>query len=505
MKIKIKRLVEQHTKLKKLILGYDVMFPYCEVPNALNPKYLEFAPECDWNFDKSEEYFNKTYKKPWPVFNARLLVELDDESGYPGYFAIDKKSVYDIIKDRERGKGYEWYYLIEPFGHVDNFLGITPEYKEEFFHKFIPSHTIEEIKNHNGYLIINYAIDGGFGFRNLEQLHISLKELNIPFDKIIIIHNDIHLEHNMRWIFKDEIPKLINYCWSLNSKSKEYYNKIKTGDFNFWNQEDRKRDYDFMTKLEALNFNKKTYKFLNLNRRLRKHRLDLIHFLYEENILDDVLISYDSKLVTGDGYHHAIDKWGIDKWNNFYNFLEQTSPKIVDYDDLENVWGYGFESKEAYQKSLISILSETFFYEECGYLSEKIWKPIAHGHPFILVGPHNSLKFLREEFGFKTFHPIIDESYDEEENPQKRMQLIRDEIKRLNSYTLEELKNIISNLNDIIMYNKDLLSDYGSKKICLDHLHYLRISDKNQNVDEIHKNFILEYQQTYQNKKYNII
>ena len=55
-----------------------------------------------------------------------------------------------------------------------------------------------------------------------------------------------------------------------------------------------------------------------------------------------------------------------------------------------------------------------------------------------------NLKFLKEEFGFKTFHPIIDESYDEEENPQKRMQLIRDEIKRLNSYTLEELKNIIS-------------------------------------------------------------
>ena len=50
------------TKLDKLILGYDIIFPYCEVPNGLNPKYLKFAEYCNWNFDNSEDYFKNELK-----------------------------------------------------------------------------------------------------------------------------------------------------------------------------------------------------------------------------------------------------------------------------------------------------------------------------------------------------------------------------------------------------------------------------------------------------------
>ena len=183
---------------------------------------------------------------------------MDDESGYPGYFAIDKKSVYDIIKDRERGKEpYNWYYLIEPYGCIDNFFGLTPEYKNEWFHNHIPADTLNEIKNHNGYLVLNYSIDGGFNFANLKELKKSLDILNIPYEKIIIIHNDISLENNMSDIFEGKIPKLIHYCWSLNSKSKEYYNKMQNPRYNFWNQNDRKKDYSYMSILDIVNFEKK--------------------------------------------------------------------------------------------------------------------------------------------------------------------------------------------------------------------------------------------------------
>jgi len=27
---------------EKIVIGYDILFPYNEVPNCLNPKYLEF-------------------------------------------------------------------------------------------------------------------------------------------------------------------------------------------------------------------------------------------------------------------------------------------------------------------------------------------------------------------------------------------------------------------------------------------------------------------------------
>ena len=134
---------------------------------------------------------------------------------------------------------------------------------------------------------------------------------------------------------------------------------------------------------------------------------------------------------------------------------------------------------------MISILSETFFYEESGYLSEKIWKPIAHGHPFILIGPQNSLKFIKKEFGFKTFHPFINEAYDAIEDGNLRMEMIQKEIKRLNSYSLEELKKIVEQVIPIILHNKQKLLEYGKKSIPLDYVHYLRITGKTEEAEKI--------------------
>jgi hypothetical protein len=162
----------------------------------------------------------------------------------------------------------------------------------------------------------------------------------------------------------------------------------------------------------------------------------------------------------------------------------------VDYADIGNVWGYGFENKELYLNSLISIVSETLFYEESGYLSEKIWKPIVHGHPFILIGPANSLKFLKNEFGFKTFHPLIDERYDSEENPTKRLQMIFDEITRLNSYSIDELKQMVTKMLPSILHNKSLMYDIGSKKISLDHYHFLKLTNKDNLIPKLTKSIL---------------
>ena len=332
-------------KLKKLILGYDILFPYCEVPNCLDPKDLQFAKDCDYYYDNSQTYFKEKLNKEWYIHNGRFMVHLNDESGDPGYFAIDKKSTYDIIKDRERGKNYDWYYLIEAYGDFDNFLGLSKSNPQPFS-EFIPSHTLNELKNYNGKLIINFAIDGGLSTLKVDKLYECLLNLNIPKEKIIILHNDFNLEKLMKPIFGEYMPTLIHYCWSLNSKSEEYFKKTHQDEFHFWHTDDRKTNYSFLTNDECKDLSKKTHKFLNLNRRLRIHRIDLLYFLWKENMLDDVLISYDSKLFTHDGMNMMRNKLSIEEWNDFYHYIVHTSPRIVDYYDIESIWGYGFETKE---------------------------------------------------------------------------------------------------------------------------------------------------------------
>ena len=46
--------------------------------------------------------------------------------------------------------------------------------------------------------------------------------------------------------------------------------------------------------------------------------------------------------------------------------------------------------------------------------TEKIWKPILAGIPFVCIATQNFLKRVRD-LGFKTYDTVWDESYDEEE------------------------------------------------------------------------------------------
>jgi hypothetical protein len=92
-----------------------------------------------------------------------------------------------------------------------------------------------------------------------------------------------------------------------------------------------------------------------------------------------------------------------------------------------------------------------------GFVSEKIWKPIGHCQPFILAGPANTLKYIRERYNFKTFHPFIDETYDSVEDDLVRANLICDEMEKFSKKTKEEKVQFLRDVQEICFYNQNLL------------------------------------------------
>ena len=64
------------------------------------------------------------------------------------------------------------------------------------------------------------------------------------------------------------------------------------------------------------------------------------------------------------------------------------------------------------------------------FISEKIFKPIAFQHAFIMYGTTNTLSYLHES-GFETFDHGIDESYDTVADPIQRLQAIRSVLESL--------------------------------------------------------------------------
>ena len=89
----------------------------------------------------------------------------------------------------------------------------------------------------------------------------------------------------------------------------------------------------------------------------------------------------------------------------------------------------------------------------CLFLTEKIWKTLAIGHPFFLLGSKNLLKKLKE-LGFKTFDKWFNEDYDNYDKLDDRASAIVNEIKRLSEFPIGKLKDIRLEMNSTIEYNK---------------------------------------------------
>jgi hypothetical protein len=121
------------------------------------------------------------------------------------------------------------------------------------------------------------------------------------------------------------------------------------------------------------------------------------------------------------------------------------------------------DTLKLYQNTYFSVVSETFFFNGPGrFFSEKTFKPIAFMHPFILMSQPYSLQILRD-LGYKTFHPYIDESYDDECNDMRRIGLIENEIEKFSNKTKSEKIEFLNNVKDICIHNQKLFISIGEE------------------------------------------
>lgn len=121
----------------------------------------------------------------------------------------------------------------------------------------------------------------------------------------------------------------------------------------------------------------------------------------------------------------------------------------VNADNVSSDSSASYDSLD-FNLTAISVVLETVFDQRI-HLTEKTLRPIACGHPFILAAGPGSLKLL-EHYGFKTFSPWINESYDLESDPDKRLQMIVDEMHRLSTHP--NLSHVIEQCRAVAEYNK---------------------------------------------------
>ena len=91
--------------------------------------------------------------------------------------------------------------------------------------------------------------------------------------------------------------------------------------------------------------------------------------------------------------------------------------------DAKNYLRWGLDQdiyEPPYIDTVCSIVSETNDNDQEVFMTEKIWKPMLAQHVFVVHGNYLYLQKLRE-MGFKTFGNYFDESYDLEQDTEKRI------------------------------------------------------------------------------------
>ena len=220
----------------------------------------------------------------------------------------------------------------------------------------------------------------------------------------------------------------------------------------------------------------KPYKFLFLNGRARGHRKYIIESMRLSGLLDQSLwTNLDSSVVPSHARMVELEHSGTDlmatttpikvlseqyEVDMFQAGLQkQPTDGFIKSSLFNNLWGDIYIRAEPYIDTYFSLVTETVFDYPYSLRSEKIYKPIAMGHPWIAVANRGYYQDIRN-IGFRTFEHLIDESFDLIDNNQDRIERIVAVVEDLCKQNLVEF---LLAARDVCKYNQQHMAELGPK------------------------------------------
>ena len=218
----------------------------------------------------------------------------------------------------------------------------------------------------------------------------------------------------------------------------------------------------------------KPYKFLFLNGRGRSHRKYLIERFKLSGLIDqsiwstldanpgdsqDISLMHNGEnLLARPGQIQLLPKqYEVDRYQDNVNTTINES--YGKYQLFNNEWGEIYLNPLPYIDSYFSVVTETVFTYPYSFRTEKIWKPVVMCQPWIVVANQGFLKDIRN-LGFQTFSSIIDESYDQIDDNQKRIECV---AKLVEDLCQQDLAKFLKECYTTCKYNQQHLAEMRTK------------------------------------------
>lgn len=260
----------------------------------------------------------------------------------------------------------------------------------------------------------------------LQKAGVSLKNFALAQNDSLNLHGGI-------MNYGDKIVQLIHFPYFLLAT--EYF---------------MKKYVDNTIQIHTLDKNKD---FLCLNRRVSNHKYKILKRLWERGLLKDTNWTWVDTLMD----KSKIDSQFISDLGIDFNKTIQLEGDVMYGRELQYADEYLYTiNPKWYYESKVDIINETHIASDRIHITEKTWKAIYLGIPFVI----NSSKFHLErlaQFGYKTFGNVIDENYNINRSVDN---MIDSAIKLSKLYNSNEIV-------DITEWNKERIRDINSHKFIL--------------------------------------
>ena len=327
----------------------------------------------------------------------------------------------------------------------------TPEWRE-FAHRWpytVPVELIEHCRTHN-YPYELYTVDQDFPAECYYPIGLGFFDFTIDYFDLLSRPVRQHLTQgrlqllfyyhegdNPRDIKRrlDELCQLHNLpktCYQFISGNTQAANLTNAAYFPdhellYWQRNQ-------LIPATKLNYDKK-YAFTLLSRQHKWWRATVVADLHRANLLNTSKWSYNTLLPPQDlPEENPIEIDTLDIQDYLKTFINNGPYRCDQLTDKEHN-DHHKHVQEHYTESYCSIVVETHFDADSTpgtFLTEKTFKPIKHGHPYVLIAPPGSLQLLRD-LGYRTFDHVIDNSYDTITDNTERYLRVK--------HTIEQIKN----------------------------------------------------------------
>lgn len=459
--------------MRKLILAFDYVFPTFTLPNALNPQlgivnYVlsQYNDKVVYSsfLENDIQWFQKMFDNSFGSNQNSMAGFIFEAGVYQNRVELQHESLYSVTASNRK-----FIYPIKPNPIFQNFCGVVNHGSNgnkivgDYFWKFMSKKALNEVKNRNGIILIDYSMEPFLSLLHHQMLTDCLRDSDIPQDSIYVMVNSFNAKELYEGWYTPEERKynVINTPFCLEHSSFHYFNSINRGE-----------DVVLTTSkfLETKNTLRKNH-FLMKIKAYREHRIKMLAFLSNDGLLDlgDWSFSGGKNFSEHPDFQHAVRDLSLENIEGVKALVNEgpynlQSEQNVNFNDI-NAW----TDKEylPHTTSYFDICFESFFYDHSEVLSltEKIFKPIVNFQPFVFIATKGTLQLLKD-LGFKTFEPFIDESYDQEVDNDKRLQQAYEQIKKLCLMSKEEIHNWYWNMEEILIHNhKHLLSIHNNEMI----------------------------------------